>query len=122
MGLSSQALAITIVYSIMFLLSIGMLFYSNEGFSMSYGVSYFISIVIVVLMVYDTHCLSVGRCDNWSWVRTTIYCIIPVLVIIMLAYAITTGQIGKKNADDDTVVTYTVSSIPLVSQEAKSKK
>lgn len=118
MELSNQALTVSVVYSLVFIIYIILIVSQGEQFSLAYGVYFFLSLVVIVLTVYDTHCLSYGRCDTWSWIRTTIYCFLPVLVLVMLLYLVVTGQYKKK---DETTVTYKVSNIPLVSQEIRQE-
>lgn len=113
MGLSNQAITVTAVYSLVMLVSVIGTWTRGAAFTAADILAYFLYVVILIMLAYDTHCLSSGRCDVWSWIRTTIYCIIPVLFLLMLLYSLAT------NKNEDGVITYTVSSIPLVKQEQK---
>lgn len=42
----------------------------------------FIWLIFVVLLIYDTDCLTTGNCNVWSWIRTILYLILPVLGIV----------------------------------------
>lgn len=40
----------------------------------------------VALYVYDTNCLTTGRCNTWSWIRTIANIIVPISVIIIVIF------------------------------------
>lgn len=117
MGLSNQAITIGAVYFVLYLLSIIYVVIDKQPLSFPHYLSYFLTLCFTVLLVYDTHCLTSGRCDVWSWIRTTLYCIIPVLVILMVLYAI---AVHKKRDESKNTVTYKVEAIPIVKQEGRS--
>jgi hypothetical protein len=37
---------------------------------------------IVALAVYDTNCLSEGKCDTWAWIRT----VTPYVIVIIAGF------------------------------------
>lgn len=39
---------------------------------------------VIILMTYDTECLVRGQCHGWSWIRTIVYSIMPVALVVML--------------------------------------
>lgn len=39
---------------------------------------------MVLLVAYDTACLTVGGCSVWSWIRTIIYVFVPVIVLLLM--------------------------------------
>ena len=38
---------------------------------------------MIALLIYDTDCLTSGNCNIWSWIRTVLYAILPVLGIVL---------------------------------------
>lgn len=49
-----------------------------------------------LLMAFDTNCLSAGQCDVWSWIRTSLYIILPVILIILMAIALLSEDKEKR--------------------------
>jgi hypothetical protein len=46
-------------------------------------IAFFIWIAMIALLIYDTDCLTTGNCNIWSWIRTVLYAILPVLGIVL---------------------------------------
>lgn len=44
-------------------------------------------IVVFAAVIYDTECISRGNCGTWSWIRTVIWSIVPIFVIVVLIMA-----------------------------------
>lgn len=115
LGLSNQALTLTVIYSIVVIISIVFTIIGvssdkkdkTEKRSAVYLtfiniIFYIIWISLLALIVYDTQCLTSGECNIWSWVRTVIYAILPCLSIIftllgisMLAYNSSNDEVGN---------------------------
>lgn len=86
--MSPQAVIVAIVYILSFAASLTMTIIQKE-LSAWYLSGMFISILLITLLVYDTHCLtSLMPCDVWSWIRTSLYCIIPITYLIFWGYDI----------------------------------
>lgn len=46
-------------------------------------IAFFIWFATIALLIYDTDCLTSGNCNIWSWIRTVLYAILPVLGIVL---------------------------------------
>ena len=53
---------------------------------------------VIILVTYDTECLVRGECRGWSWIRTFIYSIMPIVMVVMLILAMV-----KKNKNKGVV-------------------
>jgi uncharacterized membrane protein YozB (DUF420 family) len=42
-------------------------------------------LAFALLVAFDTNCLTYGQCDIYSWIRTTLYIIIPIIAIIIMS-------------------------------------
>jgi len=92
----SQFLAV--VYSIItVLLFIALIIQSKQKASFQWSglFSIILFIVMFVLIIYDTDCLTIGGCTTWSLVRAIFYSIIPVIVIVLVLYSYMT-QLDNK--------------------------
>lgn len=47
-------------------------------------VAFFFWLIFIALLIYDTDCLTTGNCNVWSWIRTILYAILPVLGIVFM--------------------------------------
>lgn len=100
MALTPQAILILIVYVLS--LTIGTVASFHAGkFDVKAVVALLMSLAFLVLVVYDTQCLTMGSCTTWSWVRSVLYVIVPVISLIMM---IVDMYGGKK--EKDTVMVY----------------
>ena len=87
MDISIQAKILAIIYLIVTCLSVlGALV--SRTISWPGIIMTLIWLALAVLIVYDTHCLTSGKCNTWSSIRTVIYSIIPVLSIITMLVAV----------------------------------
>jgi len=89
MFVSGPSQFLTIVYSIItVLLVIALIVQSKQrsAFQWSGLFSTILFVLLFLLIIYDTDCLTVGGCTTWGLVRAIFYSIIPVLVIIMVIY------------------------------------
>jgi hypothetical protein len=91
---SSQALAILIFYVIAAFIIGGM---TIKAGSTTSGIMIIVAMVIsAVILAYDTNCLTEGGCGVWSWIRTVVYCLQPIIIIYALATgtgSLTTGSL-----------------------------
>lgn len=87
MALTTQA---TVLAVILGLLAIGGLVTSivQKQFGLDTILGLLITVPILALMVYDTHCLTRGQCEVWSWIRTILYAILPTIAIIFTIVAL----------------------------------
>jgi ABC-type dipeptide/oligopeptide/nickel transport system permease component len=102
MALSAQAYVIIGVYALCIIVGIIMTIVSaikdrkstdSQAGTTAIGViSYIISLIIMVLLitliVYDTNCLTAGQCNTWSWVRTALYIILPIISLVLSTIAL----------------------------------
>lgn len=83
MILSPQAMTVIVIMSITALLSSAVMFKYGVGFM--YILSSLLTwAVFILLLTFDTNCLTKGPCEVWSWIRTTLYIIMPVITILLL--------------------------------------
>ena len=52
-----------------------------------YIISLIIMALLITLIVYDTNCLTAGQCNTWSWVRTALYIILPIISLVLSTVA-----------------------------------
>jgi hypothetical protein len=50
--------------------------------------TFFILVGFIVLLAFDTNCLTEGGCSIWSWIRTVLNLIIPILFVVMVIIAL----------------------------------
>lgn len=68
--------------------------------SLNLLVSLLFGIPFVILFTYDTNCLVLGNCNVWSWIRTCLYIIFAILMVVMTVLV----MVGIKNADFDVLM------------------
>ena len=83
MSLSGQAKVLAIVYLILTSLSVIAMVIKRTITVMSM-IGTLIWLALASLIIYDTHCLTSGKCNTWSIIRTVLYGIIPVIGILAL--------------------------------------
>ena len=96
MSWSAPAGVLAIVYIIVTLLNI-IISIRQKEFG---GVAIFFTmlwIALAVLIVYDTACLTEGQCTVWSWVRTCIYAVLPILLIVAFMSSLTNAKEAQKD-------------------------
>ena len=83
---SPQAIVILVVYalSIITTLVTGI---AKYGFNAWTVIGLLFSILFMALSVYDTHCLTSGNCTVWSWIRTGIYVLMPIILLILWMFS-----------------------------------
>ena len=84
-GLSTQAWIILIFFTLVTLMTTGFAMY--QGSVVGGIISLLISIIPIVMITYDTNCLTAGNCNMWSWIRTFLH-LLPfiILIIVILIY------------------------------------
>lgn len=85
---SGPAQFLGVVYLIItVLLVIGLIVRSKQlSFKWTEFLSLVLLVVLYLLIIYDTDCLTVGGCTTWGLVRAIFYSIIPVVMIVLLFY------------------------------------
>lgn len=83
MSLTPQAILVLIVYVLSLTVGTVVSFHSGQ-FDVKAAIALLMSLGFLVLLVYDTQCLTMGSCSTWSWVRSVLYVIVPVVSMIML--------------------------------------
>lgn len=93
--LSSQSIMIAIVYGLCAIIAAGGLVSSGN---IGVGIICFIIISLyTALIVYDTNCLTKGSCNIWSWVRTIMYTILPIIMLVVSLFAFIMSKSAKKD-------------------------
>lgn len=117
--LSTPALILLIVYILIIILSI-ITAILNKKFGGVTIISLILSMGFVALIVYDTECLIAGGCTIWSWIRTVLYIIFPVLFLILLAYALASGSFKDSPEPLIAVATPVVQPVTQPAQESST--
>jgi len=106
--LSKQAWTILAVYAIctiVFVISI----LSTKMFGWGWLAAIFMilfSVGYTALITYDTNCLTKGYCGVWSWIRTVLYIIFPVisLITMLIAFVFSPREKETTNESDTFIV------------------
>ena len=82
--LSPQSILLTVILGVLTLVAAVATFlnYTEESL-----LGLIIWVAIFAILIYDTECLVTGSCGMWSWVRTILWSIIPIFVIVVLIMA-----------------------------------
>ncbi len=96
MQLSKQAWTLAIVYIICLIVNIISLIVDGS-FSVGIAIGLIVVIAHMALIVFDTACLTVGSCNIWSWVRTVLFVILPVIITIVILVSLTQGKKSNEN-------------------------
>lgn len=83
--MSPQSWVVAVVYGILLVVSMILLITKN-AFNAFTTISFLFSIIQAAILVYDTNCLTTGACGVWSWIRTALYCVVPVIIYIMFIF------------------------------------
>lgn len=100
MKLSSQAITLIVIYFLLTLVAMVSSVY-HKTFSAGSIVGLILWLLIAAVFVYDTNCLTYGSCDVWSWVRTILYGIIPLFVMLLILYILLTSKSDKQQAEEN---------------------
>ncbi len=109
--MSVQAWVILGVYVLLLVISI-ITAIVQKTFSAAFFISFLFSIGFVALLTYDTHCLTSGYCGIWSWIRTGMYILFPVIFMIVYFF----GLFSSKTSTATPAVV-TVSATPQTEQQ-----
>jgi len=82
LGLSPQAIILAVIH--IAVLVIAIIYAVKTHVASNLPVPVIVFVVLTALLVYDTNCLTQGTCGVWSWVRTILYCIGPVTLILLV--------------------------------------
>lgn len=97
MSLTPQAILVLIVYVLS--LTVGTVASFNAGkFDAKAAIALLTSVAFLMLIVYDTQCLTMGSCSTWSWVRSIMYVLVPVIGLIVLIVGLFGGKKEKESA------------------------
>lgn len=83
--MSPQAILLTVVLGI---LTIFMAVVTFMNFTIEGLVTLIFWIILFAVSIYDTQCLVQGNCFAWSWVRTVLWAIIPIIMIAVIISAL----------------------------------
>lgn len=79
---SPQAILLVVVYILIIIIATVSAI-QKQGASYILGLNVVLSVALTILLAYDTACLTSGNCGIWSWVRTVLYILIPIIGIII---------------------------------------
>lgn len=79
---SPQAILLLVVYILIIIIATVSAI-QKQGASYILGLNVVLSLALTILLAYDTACLTSGNCGIWSWVRTVLYIVIPIIGIII---------------------------------------
>lgn len=83
--LSVPAIVLAVVYGLLLILTAIIGYKQITPLSVFF---YILSIGMAALVVYDTSCLTQGECTIWSWIRTVLYAIVPILTVVFIMIAV----------------------------------
>jgi hypothetical protein len=95
MFVSLQALVVLIVYVLVMIAAIVTSIVKSK-FSAGTAIGLLFAIILLGITVYDTHCLTSGSCTAWSWIRTGIYILLPIIGLILWI-----ASFGKDEDEDE---------------------
>ena len=85
--MSIQALILAVLYIIIIVVAL-ITSIAKHTFTISTFLNSIVSIGICALIVYDTNCLTSGGCTPWSWIRTTLYALLPIVALLGFVYSL----------------------------------
>lgn len=89
--MSAQAWTVAIVYILLCI--IGVIAAIKAGkFTASYVIGLLVTLLFIGLLTYDTACLTAGNCGIWSWIRTILYILSPVIAISLFVISFFTEK------------------------------
>lgn len=100
MELSKQTIVLIVVY----LICIFVGFISSivkKQFDLKLVLGSLLSLLFLTLFAYDTNCLTKGDCNGWSWFRTILYILVPILALV--SYIISLFQKKSNVTSEETV-------------------
>ena len=105
MKLSPQAIILALVFSVLFVVNLVVTIWKKR-FSPMTILSIFVSIMLYALIVYDTHCLTTGTCNVWSWIRTVLYSILPILLVVALIMSMVKNDSTESEQESNKFLQY----------------
>ena len=81
--ISIPAIIIAIVYFLCMIAGL-VIIINNHMMNVWYGISLIFQLALILLFVYDTDCLTRGGCGVWSWIRTILNVIFPIVFLIII--------------------------------------
>ena len=94
--ISAQSVIIAIVYILCLIVAIVAIIKQNM-LTIGSGVVIIFYLAFIALLVYDTNCLTKGTCGTWSWIRTILYVIFPIISLIAALIALLKTNENEKN-------------------------
>lgn len=80
-------------------------------------IAFFMWLIFIALLIYDTDCLTSGNCNIWSWIRTILYAILPVLGIVFMVIGY--RQQGKQINDMQYMQMQNMQYVPTIYSESQ---
>ena len=97
--LSAQAVTLVIVYGISLLLGVGWTV-KQGAFNAPTAVGYAVTLLWLVVLVYETNCLTTGDCGAYSWLRTIMLIAIPAATVVSFPVVLAWAQrMNQQQAD-----------------------
>jgi hypothetical protein len=85
--ISVQSVIIAIVYILCLIVGLLTIIKQNKV-SVGSIIGMLFCLGFIALLVYDTNCLTNGACGVWSWIRTILYIIFPIIGLIIALVAL----------------------------------
>lgn len=89
--ISTQSVIIAIVYILCLIVALIAIIKQNM-FNIWSGIGLIFYLAFIMLLVYDTNCLTQGTCGTWSWIRTILYVFFPIISLITALIALFNTQ------------------------------
>lgn len=107
--MSTQSLLVIIIYSICLLIAL-ITSIVKKTINSSEIFGFILSFLYVILLAYDTNCLTEGQCGTWSWIRTILYLIFPTIILVLFMIRIfKKDKVDEKKVETTPVKTTTTS-------------
>ena len=88
---SGNAIFLAVLYAVLTVITV-ITSIINQSADAPFFLSTGLMILLFVLIVYDTDCLTTGGCTGWSLLRSALYAILPVLIIVAYLYVAFTSR------------------------------
>lgn len=117
--LTTQAFILAVVLGVLLLVT-NITLILQKAFNVGTILTTLIAAAVIALMVYDTDCLTRGKCAGWSWIRTILYSIVPIVAILYSVWGIAHPTKKQDQAAPTTPAPQPVATIPTLTSAANT--
>jgi protein-S-isoprenylcysteine O-methyltransferase Ste14 len=57
-----------------------------QEFVLTTVIATFVVLLFAAILMFDTHCLTKGPCETWSWIRTCLYSLSVIINVIVMIW------------------------------------